>query len=794
MTGRHTRFSLLDSEVEDWLSDEIARGNGLRDATVDPLLPATAPTPELCRGGADLPDNRRAAQESYGSHPASDGVRHSESPRDDYLSPAPVGRHHYTQAPLGPRQRYPSRQPKRRAGESRELSSHSCRRAARCRRAERFLRPPAVTTGSNPANMFAKEELRRSSSAPDPAVYEPHASSCAANASFAGAPPKLLRLGPHIASLTAALSRDEPPLPSAAVDVIQALINTVHAQLSTARSYRLAGRDAPATGELEALFCSKSLPLDYERSMVNEFAYLIELASEAKHIQADIFAARRYRPPPPPTQRWSQDANGRVRPHRPCHTSRQQQRTRSDVLERALDPYSYALWARSDGQQGMPLHNYGRGQTAHEEPNSYGRVESSRGPNAHHDTPTLVWEAKGTSQLCADSGLRPRSRIAASSATSAAQRATMPARALLPAQRRKGSTIRETPTAVGVHLVTDGYGYIKWRARQTRNAAGDALHSRGRASGQGSHVTHPRSSRRRDGSSKSAPCASESSRGRSTHLAVPHAHTHRAACQREPPRDGTTSHRIPGNPPSPQPLIPAVAPPYNSGTAIISEEFLGGKSRALRWSKVERPPSALYQLPIPTGVCPRSRHVASSHNTRNRIQHRLVPTIAGSLSVGRSPLNAVKRRLRCGLLNWQTWCLGEEAVTGASQLAAPEHFKSCSSGLVPCGPGLHTVGARPRRDWLFLCPHYHGGRPCGGRCWPCRTNDWLKRPLLSEETSAHLRPRPVIYFCCPGLLFLGCPTSGDYKDALDTRGVVDCACGVVLLRDGRTLMDFADLC
>lgn len=87
MTGRHPRFSLLDSEVEGWLSDEIACGNGLRDATVDPLLSATVLTPELCRGGADLPDNRRAAQESYGSHPTSAGVRHSDSARDDYPVP-----------------------------------------------------------------------------------------------------------------------------------------------------------------------------------------------------------------------------------------------------------------------------------------------------------------------------------------------------------------------------------------------------------------------------------------------------------------------------------------------------------------------------------------------------------------------------------------------------------------------------------------------------------------------------------------------------------------------------------
>lgn len=55
-------------------------------------------------------------------------------------------------------------------------------------------------------------------------------------------------------------------------------------------------------------------------------------------------------------------------------------------------------------------------------------------------------------------------------------------------------------------------------------------------------------------------------------------------------------------------------------------------------------------------------------------------------------------------------------------------------------------------------------------------NDWLKRPLLSEETPArllltpaasacglHLPLSPAVYICCPDLLFLGCPPSGDYK-------------------------------
>ncbi|KAH9382976.1 hypothetical protein HPB48_023613 [Haemaphysalis longicornis] len=198
MTGRHPRFSLLDSEVEGWLSDEIARGNGLRDASVDPLLPATALTPELCRGGADLPDNRRAAQESYGSHPTSAGVRHSDSPRDDYLVPR-LSAATTTPRPLwGPgsailagnqsaaRESHGSYHPTP-AGVPHGVGGRnaSCDHLPSPRAATRSC-PPGLGR-SNPADMFAKEELRRSSSAPDPAVYEPHGSSGAAVASFAGA-------------------------------------------------------------------------------------------------------------------------------------------------------------------------------------------------------------------------------------------------------------------------------------------------------------------------------------------------------------------------------------------------------------------------------------------------------------------------------------------------------------------------------------------------------------------------------------------------------------------------------
>lgn len=530
MTGRHPRFSLLDSEVEGWLSDEIACGNGLRDATVDPLLSATVLTPELCRGGADLPDNRRAAQESYGSHPTSAGVRHYDSARDDYPVPR-LSAATTTPRPLwGPgsailagnqsaaRESHGSYHPTP-AGVPHGVGGRnaSCDHLPSPRAATRSC-PPGLGR-SNPADMFAKEELRRSSSAPDPAVYEPPGSSGAAVASFAGAfaprtypttqTSQAVTARAHVACLTPALSREEPPLPSAAVDLAQALINAVRAQPSVrpnsslgslripeyggysdrmsateylealhryqeasgmddsviigrvlpisltaqaARWYRLVGRDARTMGEFEALFRSEFLPPDYERRMLNElemrtqhrdeslleyvramqelfllakpmaseaekvervtrqahptfaaylrgsqFANLNELASEAKRIQADILAARSYRPPPPahatlePRCAW-QGASPPPMP-RAAATAAYAESTEiepRDVSERALDPYSYAMRARSDAQQGMPRHGYGRGQNAHEEPNSYARVESSRGPNAQRDSQGAV--------------------------------------------------------------------------------------------------------------------------------------------------------------------------------------------------------------------------------------------------------------------------------------------------------------------------------------------------------------------------------------------------------------------
>lgn len=42
MTDRHSRFSLLDAEVEALLSDEIVCGSGMQDASRDPLLSAAA--------------------------------------------------------------------------------------------------------------------------------------------------------------------------------------------------------------------------------------------------------------------------------------------------------------------------------------------------------------------------------------------------------------------------------------------------------------------------------------------------------------------------------------------------------------------------------------------------------------------------------------------------------------------------------------------------------------------------------------------------------------------------------
>lgn len=68
------------------------------------------------------------------------------------------------------------------------------------------------------------------------------------------------------------------------------------------------------------------------------------------------------------------------------------------------------------------------------------------------------------------------------------------------------------------------------------------------------------------------------------------------------------------------------------------------------------------------------------------------------------------------ILSWHTWRLSKALGMGASQLAAPEHAKSCSSGLVTGRPCLHTpLGPRPLVDRLFSGPHDHGGHLCG-RC------------------------------------------------------------------------------